>query len=448
MKCFVLLIALISLFYSCKTNSPASSSSRGGLESKMDSLAQPIIDSSKAAGIVIAAFKGNEKTLLKSYGYADLEFKTKLPADASFEIGSVTKQFTAAAILQQVDSGKVNLDDDITKYIRFNTQGHKVTIRQLLSHTSGIKGYTELPVFEEIGMRRYSRDTLLRVVEKEKFDFNPGDALIYNNTGFFMLGLILEKITGMKYEDYIQKNLFDRAGMKHSYYCSESKIIPNQAHGYDTGEKGLQHAGYLDQTWPYAAGSLCSTAEDLVKWDQALHYGKILNEKMYKEFLSPTVLNDGSVTHYAKGITVTEDHGQTMIEHGGGINGFLTENRYYPKEDLSIVVLINSTGPVAPGMIANHVADQILGSYVPAIKTYVGDLNKYIGTYEGRGRGEDIKVIVSKKDSNLVIQQEDKVTPLVFNHDDTWSLNSQQYIFKGDQLHIDQTYGFLILKKK
>lgn len=448
MKFILLLIAALFIFNSCKTSSPVMPALAAGLESKIDSLAQPFIDSAKAAGIVVAAFKGNEKKLLKSYGFADLEFKTKLPADASFEIGSVTKQFTAAAILQQVDSGKINLDDDITKYIRFNTQGHKVTIRQLLSHTSGIKGYTELPVFEEIGMRRYSRDTLLRVVEKEKFDFNPGDALIYNNTGFFMLGLILEKITGMKYEDYVQKNLFDRAGMKHSYYCSESKIVPNQAHGYDTGEKGLQHAGYLDQTWPYAAGSLCSTAEDLVKWDQALHHGKILNEKMYKEFLSPTVLNDGSVTHYAKGITVTEDHGQTMIEHGGGINGFLSENRYYPKEDLSIVVLINSTGPVAPRMIADHVADQILGSHVPDIKPYIGDLSKYIGTYEGRGRGEDMKVIVSKKDSNLVIHRDEKDTPLAYVRDDTWSTNGQQYIFKGDKLHIDQTYGFLILKKK
>jgi len=224
----------------------------------------------------------------------------------------------------------------------------------LLSHTSGIKGYTELPGFGIISFQKFQRDTLLRIVEAKPFDFEPGKLLIYSNTGFFILGLIIEKVSGLSYEEYIMKNLFEKAGMTNSYYCSENRVIKNRAHGYDTDERGLVRAAYLDHTWSYAAGSICSTVEDLVKWNNALHHGKILNESIYREFITPARLNDGTITHYAKGITITEKNGKKMIEHGGGISGFLSENRYFPEEDISIVVLINSTGPVVPTMIVDQ----------------------------------------------------------------------------------------------
>ncbi len=452
MKSIVLPVLLAVILISCKQN-PGSPASGSKLETRIDSLVKTYLDSTKAAGMAIAVYKGNEKLLLKGYGFADLEFDVKLPADASFEIGSVTKQFTGAATLQLVEQGKLSLEDDITKYIKFNTQGKKVTVRQLLSHTSGIKGYTELPVFEEIGVFKYKRDTLLRIVEKEKFDFEPGEALIYNNTGFFMLGLIIEKVSGMTYEEYVQKNLFEKAGMTHSSYCSESKIVKNRAHGYDTGEKGLQRAGYLDHTWPYAAGSLCSTAEDLVKWDDALHHGKILSEKMYEEFLAPAVLNDGTVTHYAKGITVTDKNGRKMIEHGGGINGFLSENRYFPGEDVKVIVLVNSTGPVAPGKVADRITEFIFGKPSKESHPFSGDLSKFTGTYKGRGRGVDLEEVVAKNDSVLTIQiGKGKPRPISYVKDNIWSDGNSTYLFSGtgdvmNELRIDQVYGYLILKK-
>jgi len=453
----LILLSLVVTLSFCR-NSPTSSQPDAKLEKKVDNLVQSYVDSKKAAGVAVAVYRGNEKLLLKSYGYADLELDVPMPVNASFEIGSVTKQFTAAAILQLVEQGKLSLADDLTKYIHFNTQGKKVTILQLLTHTSGIKSYTEMPMFENLAMRKYQRDTLLRIIEKEPFDFNPGEALIYNNTAFFMLGLIIEKITGITYEDYVKKNLFDKAGMNNSYYCSESKITKNRAHGYDMGEKGLVLAGYIDQTWPFSAGSLCSTVEDLIKWNDALHHGKILSDKMYKELISPAVLNDGTITHYAKGITVTNLNGRKMIEHGGGIPGFLSESRYYPTENLTIVVLVNTTGPVAPGEIADNIDNYISGSSKKELHFFKGDLSKFSGTYKGRGRGEDLAVKVMNNDSTLSVQfGDDKSKPLYYNTDDSWTdatsgSRISTYIFKqadtSSELRIDQVYGYYILKKE
>ena len=447
MKYFPIFLLFINVFYSCKTKTDAVTTSPTSLETSVDSLVNSYIDSTKAAGAAVAVFKKNEKVLLKSYGFADLEFKTKLPKDASFEIGSVSKQFTTAAVLQLADSGKINLDEDFTKYVKFNTQGRKISVRRLMDHTSGIRGYTEMPAFGSLAPFKYPRDTLLRIVEKEKFDFEPGEALIYNNTAFFILGLILEKVTGSSYENYVQKNLFDKAGMKNSYYCSESKVILNRAHGYDMGEHGLQRAGYLDHTWPYSAGSLCSTAEDLVKWNEALHHGKILSEKMYGEFLTTAVFNNGDKGKYAKGITVTEDHGKKMLEHGGGIFGFLSENRFYPNEDISIIVLINSTGPMDPGKVANHIADILFGKPKEISNFYAGDLTPFTGTYSGRGRGEDIKISITKKDSTLIAKRDDKETKLNYLQGNTWINDHVEYTFKGNELFLDQVYGYLVLKK-
>lgn len=388
---------------------------------------------------------------MKNYGYADLEFAVALPADASFEIGSVTKQFTGAAILLLVEEGKLSLDDDMTKYITYNTGGRPVTIRQLLGHSSGIKSYTDLPFFEKFSLHHYKRDTLLRLVEIEGFDFEPGEMLHYNNTAFFILGLIIEKVAGVPYEDFVKTNLFDKAGMTNSYYCSEKRIIRNKAHGYDTGEEGLVHAAYLDQTWPYAAGSLCATAEDLIKWNQALHHGKILSDKMYREFLTPVALNDGTMSHYAKGVTVTNWNGRKMIEHGGGINGFLSQNSYYPQEDLSVVVLTNTYGPVSPTDIATKIADFVMGKTDKQSAEFDGDLSQYTGSF----KSGLFNIEVVKNDSTISVQysySQSPPYPLYYLEDNTWSSGSSYYHFierDGEikELRIDQIYGYYILKK-
>lgn len=448
MKHLAFSIAIAFILLSC--DSPKKDSATT-LEHNVDSLVQHYLDCARIAGVAIAVVKDNKPLLLKSYGYADIAFDTRLPINASFEIGSVTKQFTGAAILQLVEQGKLTLDDDLAKYVTFDTHEKKVTVRQLLSHTSGIKGYTELPVFEKLAAEKHKRDTLLRIVEKEPFDFEPGEALIYNNTGFFLLGLIIEKVSGLSYEAYVTKHLFEKADMTNSYYASERAITKNKAHGYQMGEKGLENASYLDHTWPYAAGSLCSSVEDLVKWNTALHHGQILNENTYQEFITPVTLNDGTVTQYAKGITVTESHGRRRLEHGGGIYGYLSENAYYPDDKVSIVVLINTAGPVGPSEIGDRIADWVFGKSESNTSSFTGDPTKFTGTFKGRGRGRDLLVTIEKKDSVLTARyDEDKPATLKYVKENTWSDGNTTYVFSGPdlmELRIDQVYGYYVLKR-
>jgi CubicO group peptidase (beta-lactamase class C family) len=438
------ILALSLTLVSCGTKNSANTTS---LESYLDSLIQSQVDQGKIAGAGVAVYRGSEKILVKGYGYADLEFNVPMPADATFEIGSITKQFTGVAILQLLEEGKLSLDDDFTKYVKFDTQGKKITIRQLLSHTSGIESYTDTKWFKDLMIEKHKRDTLLRIIEKEKFDFEPGDALIYNNTGFFILGLIIEKVSGMTYEAFIQKNCFDKAGMKHAYYGSESRVIKNRAHGYDFRDSVLHRTRYLDHTWPYAAGSLCASTEDLVLWNQALHHGKILSDSLYQEFLNPYVLNDGNQTRYAKGITVVQDHGRKMIEHAGGINGFISENRFYPEEDLSIVVLYNTAGPENPITTADRIADKLLPVQEQDEKLFSGNLNDFTGTYQGTARGIDASVSVFVKDTSLYFSFMNDTSKLQHDHDQVWRQGNNFLYFKPNQLDIDQAYGYYRLKK-
>ncbi|HZY80358.1 MAG TPA: serine hydrolase domain-containing protein [Cyclobacteriaceae bacterium] len=434
-----------------RSGSPKTETS--ALESKLDSLINPQVDSAKFAGVAVAVYRDGKPLLLKSYGYADVEHSVKLSTDASFEIGSVTKQFTSVATLQLVEAGKLSLDDDFTKYVKFDTKGRKISIRQLMNHTSGIKGYTELPFFEGLMIHKYKRDTLMRLVEKEKFDFEPGEALIYNNTAFFILGLVIEKVSGVSYEEYIKKNIFDKVGMRNSYYCDERKTVKNRAHGYDMGESGLMRAQYIDHTWPYAAGSLCSTVEDLAKWNYALHNGKVLSEAMYKELISPVKLNNGSVTRYADGLTVTDFNGKTRIEHGGGIPGFLSENAFFPGENISVTVLMNTIGPNGPGKIADFIEEELFPKGPDEPATFSGDLSKYVGVYSGRSRGFDLKMRVTSNDTTLFIQRnDDKPVKLEYDKDSRWKNGLSTYEFVGGEggvkeLRNDDVYGYLVLKK-
>lgn len=441
----------VGLLISCN-QSRVETTDSSPLETSVDSLIKPWLDSAKIAGASIAVYKGSQPLLFKSYGYADIEHDVKLPLNASFEIGSVTKQFTCVAILQLVEQGKLSLNDDFTKYVKFDTKGRTVTVQQLMNHTSGIKGYTEMEAFMQLAPQKLKRDTLLRLVEKEPFDFEPGTALIYNNSGFFILGLIIEKVSGITYEEYVQKNLFEKFGMSNSYYCSETKVTKNRAHGYDMGGKGLQRAMYLDHTWPYSAGSLCSTAEDLAKWNDALHNGKVLSEAMYNELLNPAKLSDGAIARYANGLSITKVHGKRRIEHGGGIFGFLTANAYFPDDKISITVLMNTTGPVSPDKVADFVADKLFGKDPDESGSYSGYLSKFNGVFSGPARGQSLKLTVTDNDTTLFVQRgSDKPVALKYVNDQ-WTNNDEIFLFVEnngavDQVRIDQVYGYYILKK-
>jgi CubicO group peptidase (beta-lactamase class C family) len=376
----------------------------------LDSLARAHVEHERVAGVSVAVVRGPETLLLGGYGEVDLEWNVPTPrdGDANYEIGSMTKQFTAAAILRLVEEGAVDLEADITRYLPdYDTRGHAIPVRRLLDHTSGIRGYTEMPFFGEISVRKLPRDTLVTLVEAHPLDFEPGTALIYSNSAYFLLGLIIEEVSGKTYAEYVEQELFEPAGMADSHYCSERAVRENRAHGYDSGPDGLLRAAYLDHTWPYAAGSLCSTVADLVRWNQALHGGEILSVDSYRAMITPRPLKDGTPTRYAMGLLVTGEGRHRAISHGGGINGFLSDGRYYPEEDLIVVALQNSTGPRGPGALTRQLAQAVLGpAPEPPATTFRGDLAELTGRYTGAARGRTLTLEVRRDGDALIFAVE------------------------------------------
>lgn len=451
---------------------------RDALVRALDSAAAAHTDHEMVAGLSVAVVQGTDTLLMKGYGKADLEWDVPTPvsAEVSYEIGSMTKQFTAVAILQLAEEGRLDLDADITTYLpAYDTHGHEIPVRRLLDHTSGIKGYTELPFFREIAVRKLPRDTLVALVAAEPLDFEPGTALIYSNSAYFFLGLIIEEITGMTYEEYVNEHLFGPAGMTDSYYCSETQIREHRAHGYDAAPGGLMRKRYLDHTWPYAAGSLCSTVGDLVRWHQVLHQGwtpqggttsgpgeagseegrLLLSPEGYQALITPMPLKDGTPVRYAGGLGIMGENLHRSIEHGGGINGYLSDGKYYPEAELMVVALQNSTGPQGPAALTSALADLVLGPEPELAATpYEGDMEELLGTYTGPGRGRPLTLEVTREEGELVFTVEGTPNSLRPVHLEglTWGQGNARLWFVRDngeitQLRLDQGSGHFVLNK-
>jgi len=416
-----------------------------------DSLFQVHVDSSHIAGASVMVMRKGKVLLHKSYGFADLEFDTPMPVDASFEIGSVTKQFTAAAILKLVEAGKLSLADDFTKYVDFDTKGRKITINQLLNHTSGIASYTEIPEFGAIALQSYQRDTLLRLVETKDFLFEPGEAMIYNNTAYFLLGLIIEKASGKKYEEYLDEQFFKPLGMQNTYYSSTKKVIKKKAYGYDYTPEGLQQKAYLDHTWPYSAGSLSSTTADLSKWMTALHGGELLNNDLYQSLITPDTLNDGTPIRYAKGLAHYNNLGNEEISHGGGIPGYLSETKYFPGEDLHIICLVNTMGPQGAGFFADQLMWKLLEKQDYASMKIEDNLQSIDGKYKGQARGSMLSAEINVMPEGLrrfAAGQEKADTLKVYIGNGTWMDGNTIISIKNGEYREDQVYGYFLLMKE
>ena len=344
----------------------------------------------------------NGKTIYeKALGYADLENKVAARTDHVFRIGSITKQFTAVAILQLAKDGKLALTDEITKFLPdYPTQGKKITVEQLLNHTSGIKSYTSMEKWTpEVHRKDFTPLELVDFFKNEPMDFDPGTKYEYNNSAYILLGVIIEKVSGMTYAEYVQKNLFDPAGMKASYYDMAGPLIPNRAHGYsqkDGGGGGYVNCAYLSMTQPYSAGSLASTTEDLCKWTAALHSGKILDQTWLKKAFQTTILPDGTNTHYGFGWQMANIQGSPTIEHGGGIHGFLSMMIYLPNEDVCVAALSANDNNPPEDLTAKLAAITIGKSYeAPAIQISEKELQAYTGVFEN-AKG-DLRVLTVEK---------------------------------------------------
>lgn len=389
------------------TFAAALAAAQGGatLTQRLDSLAGAAVRAGRAVGTVAAVVQGQDTLLMKGYGRANVEWEVPMPADAMFEIGSATKQFTAAAILQLRDAGKLSLDDEITKWLPdFDTRGHRVTVRRLLDHTSGMVGITEMPEFGLLAWNPlFPRDSAYALIKRYPFQFPTGTAQIYNNSAFWLAGLIVEKASGMTYPDYIEQRIFAPLGMTRSMYCNSAANVPRRANGYRVLNTGvIVRAPTNVHTWPFAAGSLCSTAGDLLTWIRALHGGKVLSPESYREMITPAMLNDGTPLRYGLGIAVGKDaRGLFVIGHGGSTTGFDAHTAWYPEAQLAVVVLMNNIADA--GAVADGLAAALLPWQRPTVAAFTGDAAPLVGTYRGPGRGRDFVIQVTQGPQGIAV---------------------------------------------
>ncbi len=330
------------------------------LIAKIDALAARALENPGAAGLSIAVSRGDKVILSKGYGKADLENGVAATDASVFRIASVTKQFTAAAILRLAEQGKIQLDDDFTKYVDYPTHGKTVTIRHLLTHTSGIKNYTDVPGFFEDVARDKAPEQVLDSVRDLPLDFEPGTKWAYSNTNYHLLGMIIEKVSGVSYAKHMQDEFFTPLGLTHTRYDVASDVIPGRARGYGVIDGVSANASYLSMTIPYAAGGLLSTAGDLVRWQIALVSGKVVSPESYKQMTTAAELSDGSKAPYGFGLFMSDVDGHPNFMHEGGIPGFNSILVYFTEEKLTVAVISNSPGASA-GELAAEIAREAFG---------------------------------------------------------------------------------------
>jgi CubicO group peptidase (beta-lactamase class C family) len=316
---------------------------------QLDQVVDAYVQNKTFMGSVLVA-RDAAVLLNKGYGSANLEWKVPNTPTTKFRLGSITKQFTAASILLLEERGKLKLEDPIKMYVTDAPSAwDRITIFNLLTHTSGIPNFTNLADYKTLQLADTPLTKTIAMVRDKPLDFFPGEKMSYSNSGYILLGYVIEKVTGDTYERFVRTNIFTPLGMNDSGYDSNSAIIDRRAAGYSPSPDGPINAGYIHMSVPHAAGALYSTTEDLLRWERGLFGGKVVSAASVKKMTTPFKNN------YALGVVVQTVDGRTVVQHGGGIDGFNTFLAYYPDEKLTVIVLANINGQ-APNAIASKLA--------------------------------------------------------------------------------------------
>lgn len=311
---------------------------------QIDELMRRYVDNGQFNGTVLVTDNG-KLVFKKGYGLANMEWNIPNAPDTRFRLGSLTKQFTSMLIMQLVEQGKLRLDGKITDYLPDypKAAGDKITLHHLLTHTSGIPNYSDLPDYRTFERNRYRPADLIKKFSELPLTFEPGAAFAYSNSGYILLGAIIEKVTGKPYEKVLQENIFTPLQMHNTGYDASYKVLPGRASGYERWNLVYQNASYIDMSIPYAAGALYSTVEDLALWDQALHTDKLLTAS------SKAILFTPYKNGYAYGWGVGNiQAGQLkdsveVMAHQGAVNGFTSSLIRIPTNK-QLVVLLDNTG--------------------------------------------------------------------------------------------------------
>jgi CubicO group peptidase (beta-lactamase class C family) len=387
-------------------------------ESKIDELLTKQFNQSQPGCEVLVA-KHDQIIYRKAYGNANLELNVALNPDMVFNLASITKQFTAVAILQLVEQGRISLLDSLQKYIPdFPSKGHTITIENLLTHTSGVKDYMQLD-YPNSYMERldYRPKQLIDSFKNYALEFEPGTKFSYSNSGFYLLGYIIEKVSGKRYQEYMQDNILKPLGLTHTYFDSAGIIIPNRVNGYQKDDTVFKNEDYWSPTIEYAAGGLISNVDDLFKWHKGLYSYQILKKESLLKAFTSFQFKDGTPTGYGYGWFLKTSNGIKSIEHAGGIPGFVSNEIYFPAEDIFIAILCNcGTAPIDE--LSVNISGIVIGKPLQTdVKVDAKTLDKYVGVYK-LSIDTSRTITMLKKNNQLFAKASDtEIFPIVFQSD-------------------------------
>ncbi len=332
------------------------------LSKRIDQIVLTEIKNKTGPGGVFMVAKDGKVIYQNSFGKANLELNIDLDTGYIFQIGSMTKQFTAIAILILEEQGKLSIKDPVSKYIPDFPNGNDITIHHLLTHTSGIKDFTKMKSIKDIAQKEMTPKMMVDFFKDEPVDFKPGEKFEYNNSGYVLLGYIIELVSGESYENFITKNIFQKLGMSHSYYATDRPIIHKRASGYHKKENGYVNKTIISYTVPYSSGALMSTLGDMLKWQIGINKNLLLKEEISNKAFTKYRLNNGEIINYGYGWHLRDIKGISTREHGGSIFGFKSMAVYVPEKDLYIIGLTNCDCN-SPTKITQDIAKLVLESY-------------------------------------------------------------------------------------
>ena len=340
-------------------------------------------------GLSMAVVRDGKIVKARGYGLANIELRVPATPDTLYQIASVTKQFTATGVMMLVEGDKVRLTDRIGTYLDGLPEAWQaVTIRQLLTHTSGIPDFTQTDGFERMSRKDFTHSELLKLLAGAPMDFPPGTKWQYSNTGYFLLGMLIEKVSGQAYGDYLQERIFRPLGMTATRVNDLRAVLPNRATGYEWKDGAFQNAEYTSPTQPFAAGALVSTVTDFAKWDAALYTDRLLRRTSLQEMWTPVTLPGGGNAPYGFGWQVRRVNGHTNYAHSGGITGFSSDISRFPDDHLTVIVLANGKGHMEP--LAQGIARRCLPGLTPpapkSVRIAPSTLESYTGYYDVQGQ--------------------------------------------------------------
>jgi CubicO group peptidase (beta-lactamase class C family) len=355
----------------------------------IDRLLRLSAEAMRLPSVVLVIDRGGEAVYEKAIGHSDLSHRIETSVDTAYAIGSITKSFTGLAIAQLAHEGRVDLEETVAHYLpSYKGPGAAATVAQLLTHSSGIPNYTnEIPgIREQIARNAFTRDQMVDLFQALPLNFQPGSQFSYSNSGYYLLGLIIEKVTGESYYDYLDRTVFSPLGLTRTYSGDRTELIPNLAHGYEVGPDGFLNAPPWHHLVPFSAGSLVSTAHDVIRYRRGVFHSDAIPQGVRDILLATTTLAGGAPNVYTLGgLVLSEPYGMRKISHAGDIWGYASNHSYYPEQDVTIVLLTNrAANTPALASIEAKIARIVFDIPQPTVRNLQLDkatLDRYVGTY-------------------------------------------------------------------